>query len=66
MVFLTQLFDDVVDFAADLRVETGGGLVKEKHAGIIDQRHGEGQALLLSAGELAVVGVALFFEAKTL
>ncbi len=61
-----QFFDDVVDFAADLRVEAGGGLVEEEHSGVVDERHGQGEALFLAAGELAVKGVALFFEAEAL
>src|SRR5258706_15775295 len=61
-----QLFDDVVDFAADLRVQAGRGFVQEKHAWVVYQSHGEGQALLLSAGKLAVEGVAFFFQAETL
>ena len=32
LLFAAKLFDDVVDFAADLRVEAGGGLVEEEHA----------------------------------
>ena len=61
-----ELFDDVVDFAADLRIESGGWLVEEEHAGIVDECHGEGEALFLAAGELAVEGVAFFLETETL
>src|SRR5882757_3159683 len=61
-----QLFDDVVDFAAHLWVQAGGRLIQKKHAWVVYQSHGERQALLLSAGKLAVEGVALFFQAETL
>src|SRR6267154_3994888 len=61
-----QLFDDVIDFAAHLRIQASGWLVQKKHAWVVYQRHGERQALLLSARKLAVEGVALFLQAKTL
>ena len=57
-----QLFDDVVNFAAHLRIEAGGRLIEEYDLGIVDQRHRQRQALLLAAGKMAVEGVALFFE----
>src|SRR6266581_2730909 len=61
-----EFLDDVVNLAANLRIETSGGLVEEKHFGIIDQSHGEGEPLLLAARKLAVKRVALFFEAEAL
>src|SRR5262249_5092614 len=61
-----ELFDDVVDFATHLGGETSGRLVEKENARIIDQRHGQGETLLLATGELAVKGIALFFQAKTL
>ena len=61
-----QFLDDVVNLAADLRVKAGRGLIKEQNLGVVDQGHGEGQPLLLSAGELAVKRVALFFQAEAL
>jgi len=60
-----KLVDDVVDFAADLGVEAGGGLVEEKNARIVDESHGQREALLLAAGEFAVESVAFFDEAET-
>jgi len=42
-------------------IEARGGLVEKQDLGIVDESHGEGQALLLAAGELAVKGIALFF-----
>ena len=65
-LFATKLFDDVVDFAADLRVEAGGGLIEEEDFGVVDEGHGEGEALFLAAGQLGVEGVALFVEAEAL
>src|SRR5260370_1389255 len=65
--FLAAKFlDDVVNLAADLRVKSGGGFVKEDDFWIIDERHGKGQALLLSAGKLAIKSAALLLEAKAL
>src|SRR5580658_10424054 len=61
-----QFLDDVVDFAADLRVEAGSGLVEEYHLRIIDERHGQREALFLAAGKVTVKGVAFFLELKTL
>ena len=29
-IFAAKLFDDVINFAPDLRVEAGGGLIEEK------------------------------------
>ena len=63
-VFLSalQFLDDVVNLAAHLRVEAGGGLVEKHYLRIVHQRHGESQALFLSAGKLAVESVAFFLE----
>ena len=61
-----ELFDDVVNFAADLRVEAGGGFVEENDPGIVDERDSKSQALFLAAGQLGVESVALFFEAEAL
>src|SRR5271163_1098043 len=60
-----ELFDDVVDFAADLRVEAGSRFVKKENFGIVDEGHSEGQPLFLAARKLAVKGIALFFEPET-
>jgi len=61
-----ELFDDVVNFAADLWVEAGGGFVEENDFGIVDERDGESEALLLAAGKLGVESIAFFFEPETL
>ena len=64
-LFTAELFDDVINFAAHLRIEAGGGLIEEKHFGIVDQRHRQSEALFLASGELAVKGIALFFAARS-
>src|SRR5213078_3875749 len=61
-----QLFNDVVDFAPDLRIQARGGFVEKANAGVVDQRHSERQALLLPAGELAVEGIFLVIESEAL
>src|SRR5580698_7846802 len=61
-----QFFDNVVDLAADLRVEACGGLVEKDDLRVIHQRHGQGETLFLAAGKLAVEGVVLFFQLKAL
>src|SRR5262249_35964545 len=53
------------DFAADLRIEAGGGLVEEEDARVVDEGHGQGEALFLATGKLVVKGAAFFFEAET-
>ena len=65
-LFALEFFDNVVNFAAHLGVETGGGLVEEQHLRIVYQRQGQGQALFLSARELAVEGVTFFLQAEAL
>ena len=54
--------DDVPELAARLRIEAGGRLVEEEQLGIADQRAGDGEPLLLAAGELLDPGVALVLE----
>ena len=54
-----QVLDDVEDLADQLRVERRGGLVEEQHLGLQGERAGDGDALLLAAGELPRVGVRL-------
>src|ERR1700692_4735780 len=61
-----KLFDDAINFAPHLRVEACSGLIEEKHFGIVDQRHGQSEALFLASGELAVKGIPLFFETEAL
>src|SRR5690348_4020083 len=65
LFFALQLFEDVVDFAAHLRIETRRGLIEENHAGIVDERKGQSKTLLLPTGEMIVGFVALFLELKS-
>ena len=55
-----------IDFAAHLRIEPGRGLVEKEHARLVHQRHGQGQALFLAAGELRVEGIALLLQSESL
>ncbi len=54
--------DDVPQLTARLRVEARRRLVEEQHLGIADERARDGEALLLSARELADPDVGLFLE----
>src|ERR1700683_1478253 len=65
-LFPLQLFDDGVNLAAHLRIEPGGGLVQKEHARLINERHGEGEPLLLATGKLGIERGALLGEAKAL
>ena len=57
-----DLFDEVPKVAAGLGVEAGGGFVEEENFGIVDEADGDGEALLLSAGEFFGFGVGFFGE----
>src|SRR5205814_10557591 len=61
-----ELFDDVVNFAANLRVKAGSGFVEENDFGIVDEGDRESEALFLAAGELGIESVAFLFDAKAL
>jgi hypothetical protein len=65
LLVFAQFLDDVVNLAANLRVEAGGGLVEKQYLRIIHQRHGQSEALFLAAGKLVVESVPLFLELKT-
>ena len=54
-----QVFDDFQDFAGEFGVKGGGRLIKEQDVRVHAQGSGNGNSLLLSAGEL--VGVIVFF-----
>src|SRR6185437_12486694 len=45
-----QVFDDVVNFAANLRVESSGRLIKKNNLRIVYKSHRERKALFLAAG----------------
>ena len=49
--FGVQLFEQSQDFVAAFAVEGAGGFVGENHRRVVDQRAGDGDALLLAAGE---------------
>ena len=65
-LFAAQVLHQLVDFEARLRIEAGRRLVEKQHLRIVEQGQGEGQPLLLAAGELRVVGVALFPKLQAL
>ena len=62
-----QLFVDVLDECQDgvgrVGVQRTGGLIAEQDFGVGGQRTGDGDALLLAAGELGGVGVGLIGQA---
>src|SRR5208282_1182465 len=61
-----HLLDDVVNFAAHLRVKTGRRLIEKNHLRIIHQRHRQREPLLLAAGKLAVESAAFLVELEAL
>ena len=54
--------DHVPHQQAAVHVETGGGLVEERHLGPTDEGQGEGQALLLAPRQAAGRGLALVLQ----
>ena len=50
--FIANLFDQIPEIAASLRIQPSGWLVEEQHRRIINQRRRDGEALLLPAREL--------------
>ena len=61
--FLREITDDLEHLAGQLGIERAGRLVEKEDVGPQRQRAGDGDALLLSAGELAGVGVRLVRKA---
>ena len=53
---------EIANLEPNLGIETGGWFVEEKHLRIVDQREGEGETLLLAAGQGRITGFALFPE----
>ena len=51
------------DFKRERRVDVAGGLVRDKHAGVVHQRARQADALLLAAGKLVRVAACLFLQA---
>ena len=62
-VFGCQVFDDLQDFAGELRIQGRGWLVEEKDVRVHAQGSGDGNSLLLSAGEL--VGIVVFLVGES-
>ena len=58
-----QTQHELVHVGADARVEGAEGLVEQQHLGLLDQRLGDGEALLHAAGELRRVLVVGAVEA---
>ena len=61
-----ELEDQVVQFAAGLGVEAGGGFVEENDLRIVHEREGQGEALALAAGEGVKGGVGFVGEVELL
>ena len=59
---VTNMLDEFPGIPAGLRIEPGCHLVEDGDLGRADERQHHGQALLLAAGERAVVGRALIGE----
>ena len=66
LLFALQLFDDRVNLAAHLRVQSRRRLVQKKHLRIVHQRHRQRQPLLLPAGKLVVERMPLLFKPEAL
>ena len=66
MPWLGELAHDAEHLADELRVERRGRLVEEHELGVHRERPGDGDALLLAAGELGRVGRRLVAEAHLL
>ena len=54
---LVDLLEQIQNMAGGVGIQRGGGLVAEQHLRIHRQRAGDGHALLLTAGELAGIGL---------
>jgi hypothetical protein len=61
--FFGQVAHDAQDFVAQLGVERAGGFVEEHDSGLHREGAGDGDSLLLAAGELRRVGVGFLVEA---
>src|SRR5262249_35500093 len=66
--FLASLdgLDEIPEVAARLRIEAGRGLIEEQNRGVVHQRDGKKQALLLAAGQLAIVSTCELLEGAQL
>ena len=59
---LIQLLQKREDGIGGGGVQSGGGLIAEKHLRVRSQRPGDGHPLLLAAGELGGIGTCLFLQ----
>ncbi len=59
-----QLLDDIEHFADQFRIERRCRLIEQQHLRAQRQGAGDGDALLLAAGELARIGIDLVAEAR--
>ena len=59
---LVQLLQKREDGIGGGGVQSGGGLIAEKHLRVRSQRPGDGHPLLLAAGELGGIGTCLFLQ----
>src|SRR5258707_8789868 len=59
---LAELLDNVPELTARLGVHAGGRLVQEDYVGVVDQRQGDAQALLLAAGKRFAARILLLVE----
>ena len=57
-----HLADGPPQLFADLRVERAEGLIEQQHFGLVRERAGDGDALLLAAGELGGQALVHAFE----
>ena len=60
--FLVQLLQKRKDGIGGGGVQSGGGLIAEKHLRVRGQCPGDGYPLLLTAGELGGIGACLFLQ----
>ncbi len=61
---LRQFLHDAEDFANQFRIQSGGGFVEEQDLGVHGQGSGDGDPLLLAAGQLVGIGVRLFRQSN--
>lgn len=55
-----EVDEDLEDGVAGCAVEVAGGFVGQEEGGFVDERAGDGDALLLAAGEVCRVGIQFF------
>ena len=63
---LLKSANDVPELASALRIKTGCRLVQKKNLGVADERRSDGQALALTAGELADPRIGFFTQLQVI